>query len=145
MNFMICKDNAMIKKSIIIILIFGVIIQGIACHSYSTIRPGIGNTNEKLDTVRITTVDDKVYTLTDAKIDSNQIKGMAYSSHSDFLAGRQKKEIAIPLRDIKQLEVREYDGTTTGFIFLGIGLTLLILLVIGSASMSGFGSGMKWK
>jgi len=131
----------MVKKSVIIILIIEILITGMACHSYSTARLGIGDTNDNLDKVRITTFDDKVIILNKARIDDEHIKGLGYLSQSETLAGKQKNEIAIPLKDIKKLELRRYDGTTTAYVFLGIGAVLLTLLVIGSASMSG-GVGM---
>jgi len=132
----------MIKKSVIVILIIEILINGMGCQSYSTVRLGVGRLNDELDMVRITTFYDKVYILTKAKIDSGHIKGLGSLSQSESLRGKQKNEIAIPLKEIKKLEVRRYDGTATGYVFLGIGVVILILLAIGSASMSG-GFGMK--
>ena len=132
----------MIKKIIAIILILEIIIKGIACHSYSTLKVEDRENSDAFENVRITTTDDKVYTLTQVRIDSSHLRGMVSLSQSELLAGKQKNEIAIPLQDIKEFEVREYDSTLTSYVILGVGIALLAIILISTASM-GSGLGLK--
>ena len=114
----------MIKKSIASILIVLILINSIGCYSYSQINMEDTEKIVEGNKVKITTIEEKVYILTDVMIDSSHIRGMASLSQSELLAGEQKKEIAIPFEEIKEIEIRAYDSTLTRYFVLGTGFLL---------------------
>jgi hypothetical protein len=124
----------MIKKSIIIVLIPLVLINGLGCYSYSTVRTDNG-TDDKLEKVRVTTSDNNVYVLKDVTIDSSNVSGTSSYSQNESLTG-DKKTMTLPRRRITLLEIRTYDGELTGYLVTVIGLALLTVVVAGSSPHS---------
>ena len=134
----------MIKKSIASILIVLILINSIGCYSYSQINMEDTEKIVEGNKVKITTIEEKVYILTDVMIDSSHIRGMASLSQSELLAGEQKKEIAIPFEEIKEIEIRAYDSTLTRYFVLGTGFFILLFYAtLNAIWVSGSGYGIK--
>jgi len=117
----------MIKKSIASILIILILINSIGCYSYNQIKK---EDTEKLwadDEVKITTIDEKVYILTDVTIEESEVKGLVVPTHSEWLRDIQGKEIVISIKEIKKIEVEKFE---TGSIKIVIVVSVLVLVGI---------------
>ena len=125
----------MIKKSIASILILLIFINSIGCYSHNQIRKWDSEKLKGADEVKITTIDKKVYILTDVKIEGSEVKGVVVTSHSEWLRDIQGKEIVISLNEIKKIEVKELNSVfigvaaALGIVLLGYAVFIVILLL----------------
>ena len=115
----------MIKKSIASVLIILILINSIGCYSYSQIKK---EDTEKLwadDEVKITTIDEKVYILTDVEIQGSILRGYGHKDEYvfGFIRKRGVEEVVIPTDQIKKIEVNKFDPYQTA--------ALTIVLIIG--------------
>ena len=120
----------MIRKSISGILLLLIFINSIGCYSYKQIK--IENTEEfeKNDEVKITTLDEKVYILSDVTIDGLEARGVVVPTHSGWLRDIQGKEIVISIKEIKKIEVETFETFETGTIKIVIVVSVLVLVGI---------------
>ena len=127
----------MIKKSIASILIILILINSIGCYSYSQINKESAVIFKEDDTVKIMTIDEKVYELIDVKIDGSEVKGVVVSTHSEWLRDNQSKEVTILFEDIKKIEVPQFNvGLTLGLIIPCAGIVgFVIFYAIGMSNL----------
>ncbi len=126
----------MIKKSIASILIILILINGMGCYFYNQIKKEDTKRIEESDKVKITTLDEKVYVLTDVTIEGSEVKGVVGPTHSFSVwpSDIQGKEIVISFKGIKKIEVQEYNkGSSIAAIGLGIviGGLLVFYVIVG--------------
>ena len=108
----------MIRKSIASILIVLILINGIGCYSFQDVKVEDAETNKKYTSVKLTTLDDKVYYLIEVEVRGTIIKGIDSNNY-------QRGIIEFRAEDIKKIEVIKYDA----------GLTLLTLVGVVGASI----------
>jgi hypothetical protein len=114
----------MIKKCITFILIFLILINGMGCYSYHAVKMEDAEKIDMIEKAKIRTFDDKLYILTDVTIQGSEVKGkVARSIYTKWLKDLQGQEIVISFKEIREIEVREYNkGSTTVAIILGVGI-----------------------
>ena len=129
----------MIKKSIASILIILIFINSIGCWSYSQINSTIDTSEfKKNDRVKITTIDGRVYILTNVTIEGSELKGEVPLSHLERERGNIPEEIVLSLKEIKIIEVGKRDFRKTyGYVLL-VGLIGYIGLVLVYKWAGGF-------
>ena len=121
----------MVKKCIAYLMISLILLQVTGCYSYKAIKVEDAAETEKIEKVKITTMDDKTYIFTDVILEGSQVKGSVVPTRSQVLAGIHSEEISIPLEEIKKFEVNEYNiHLTIAAILLGsVALAFLITTI----------------
>ena len=118
------KEKLMkLHSGIASILIILILINSIGCYSYNHIKKEDSEKIEEDDEVKITTIDEKVYILTDVTIRESEVKGFVDSVHSEWWRDIKGKEIVLSLNEIKKFEVEEIDVVTPILIVLGVVFT----------------------
>jgi hypothetical protein len=118
----------MIKKSIASVLVLLILINSVGCYSYSQIKK---EDAEKLwiwpdDRVKISTIDEKIYILTDVTIKGSEVKGLVVRNHSEWLRDIQGKEIVISFKEIKKIEVETFETGSTKVV-----IVVSVLVLVG--------------
>ena len=106
----------MIKKSIAIILIILILINGIGCYSYQHILIK-ENSYEviKGGKFKIRTFDSKVYYLLDVEVNGTTVKGI------EMIDDNQKRVVEIPIENIEEFyKYKYYEGTPTVVIVVSL-------------------------
>ena len=115
----------MIKKSIASILIVLIFINSIGCTSYRDIKKEDKNEIEKAMVVKVTTVDDKEYILTNVTVIDSVISGNRCLENKIM-----ERRIEFPVDQIAKIEVEKKVkgsiGLLVGIAVIGIGVYLLI-------------------
>ncbi len=125
----------MIKKSIASILIILILINSIGCYSYSQINKEDAEKIEIADEVKITTLNEKVYILSDVTIDGLEVRGVVVLSHSEWLREIQDGEIVISVKEIKKIEVDKYNPVLSSLALL-LGVGVLVVVVVFAIAIS---------
>jgi hypothetical protein len=130
----------MIRKGIASILIILILINSIGCYSYSQIKKEDTEKIEEYGEAKITTIDDKVYILTDVEIQESILKG--YGQKDEYLFGfikyRGVKEVVIPIDQIKKIEIKSPDtGLTVLAIIIIIGIPVGLVLYLKDSWVRG--------
>jgi len=112
----------MVNKSIARVLIILILIHNIGCYTYSQIEKDDMIEIEKDDEIKITTLNGKVYKLTDVEIQGSVLKGhrLEFMFRKDF--GFDLEEISIPTEQIEKIEVDKFNPAIT---------VLAVVLIIG--------------
>jgi len=126
------EDYPMINKIIANILIPLILLHGMGCYSYKSLKVDDAQKTDKIEKAKITTINDKTYTLTDVTIEESQVKGFIAATHMGWVQKRHGEEILIPLEEIKKIEVDYFNQSkTTVTIILGIvALSFLVVLIL---------------
>jgi hypothetical protein len=124
----------MIKNYVTSILIILILINSIGCYSYFQINREDTDKIEKDDDVKITTLDEKVYFLTDLTIEGSEVKGLAVLSRSEQLRDIQAKEIVISINEIKRIEVYNFSKAVLTVVFIIAIPMAFIAIILGEAS-----------
>jgi len=120
----------MIKKSIASILIFLILINSIGCYSYNQIMKEDTKKIEENDKVRITTLDEKVFVLTDVTIEGSEVTGFVVPTQWKLGRDIHVEVIVISFKEIKNIEIKEHNtGLTVLTVVLVLGVTIAVLAI----------------
>ena len=109
------------SKIISNIIIVMIIIQNVGCYSYSQILKEDIQVIDDDDNVKITSLDDKIYLLSDVEIEKEIVRGTDKSVYP-------RKELNIPVEEIAKLEVEKSNS-----LLIFVTGAIVAVLVINTA------------
>ena len=126
----------MTKIYISIVLAILILINGMGCYFYNTAKMEDVEKIDYIEKAEITTINEKTQILTDVTIEKLQVKGYVDLTHSEWLKSIEGEEIRIPIGEIQEIKVREYDSALSTAIVVTITVAPFLVLYALTQSMN---------